>query len=75
TNNIEFSRYDISNNSDYKNFLGTIKSLQNKIPLNAQQNLLEHWEFIYERTLGCVGLLKDWFARSLIIALEEKCNS
>jgi len=30
-----------------------------------------HWEYCYERSLGCVGILKDWLTRALRDVLEE----
>ncbi|WP_231401808.1 hypothetical protein [Bacillus sp. 123MFChir2] len=27
---------------------------------------------MYERTIGCIGILKDWLTRSLKLALEKK---
>ena len=26
------------------------------------------WDFLYERSLGCIGVLKDWLMRALILA-------
>jgi hypothetical protein len=28
------------------------------------------WDFLYERSLGCVGILKDWLARGLSAAFR-----
>ena len=29
------------------------------------------WKYCYERTIGCVGVLKDWLTRTLAQALEQ----
>ena len=41
------------------------------MPIEKSPNLLECWDFIYERTIGCVGILKDWLSRALKLALEN----
>ena len=30
-----------------------------------------HWKYCYERTIGCVGVLKDWLTRALAEAMEK----
>jgi hypothetical protein len=42
------------------------------MPLAAEPDLLRHWEFCYERSLGCVGLLKEWLTRALAAGLAQK---
>ncbi len=42
------------------------------MPLKEEPNLLQHADFIYERTLGCVGILKDWLTRCLGDALHNQ---
>ena len=42
------------------------------MPLAAAPDLLRHWEFCYERSLGCVGLLKEWLTRALATGLAQK---
>jgi hypothetical protein len=34
-------------------------------------DLVSHWEFLYERSLGNVGMLKDWLAETLSVVLEK----
>ncbi|WP_242479860.1 TniB family NTP-binding protein [Bacillus cereus group sp. N21] len=65
TISIQFPRYRASNLEDYRTFLSVIHMLQKKLPLEEEPNLLEHADFIYERTLGCIGILKDWLTRCL----------
>jgi hypothetical protein len=33
--------------------------------------LMQHWMYFYERSIGCVGVLKDWLVRTLSSALLE----
>ncbi|GLV63320.1 ATP-binding protein [Bacillus mycoides] len=70
TVDINFSRYTLEK-EDIAHFQRIIYSLQRKLPLADQTNLLEHWEFIYERTVGCVGILKNWLERCLYGVLSE----
>lgn len=32
---------------------------------------MSRWDYFYERSVGCVGVLKDWLTRSLALALED----
>src|SRR5439155_23930502 len=34
-------------------------------------DLLGSWEYCYERSLGCIGILKDWLTRCLAASLED----
>jgi len=42
-----------------------------QLPLPALPDLASDWQFLYERSLGCVGVLKQWLARSLSAALRS----
>lgn len=33
------------------------------------------WDYFYERSLGCVGILKDWLTRTLRDTLEEETET
>lgn len=34
-------------------------------------DLVKVWDFLYERSLGCVGILKDWLVQSLVVAARN----
>lgn len=68
--NIHFSRYTL-NKEDITSFKSVIYSFQKNLPLLEEPNLVQHWDFIYERTLGCVGILKDWLTQALNDTLNE----
>ncbi|HDR7617089.1 TPA: AAA family ATPase [Bacillus mycoides] len=72
TISIQFPRYRASNLADYRTFLSIIHMLQKELPLEEEPNLLEHADFIYERTLGCIGILKDWLTRCLGDAIYNR---
>lgn len=75
TFDIHFPRYDISNKQDFINYLGVIKGLFEYLPIETSSSLLENWDYLYERTVGCVGILKDWLTRALRLALENNEKS
>jgi energy-coupling factor transporter ATP-binding protein EcfA2 len=38
-------------------------------------DLLPHLEYCYERSIGCVGLVKDWLTRALALAMNQNANA
>src|SRR5260370_39657386 len=40
------------------------------MPFAQPPDLTNSWEYLYERSIGCVGILKDWLARSLATAMR-----
>lgn len=43
-----------------------MKSFEQQLPLSEPPDLLNDWEYLYERSIGCVGILKDWLVRVLV---------
>jgi hypothetical protein len=41
-------------------FQSTIFAFQRNMPFPKEPKLVEHWEYLYERSVGCVGNLRDW---------------
>lgn len=68
---VHFPRYQADNDNDAKEFCQVIYTFQKKMPLQEEPNLIEHWEYLYERSVGCVGTLKLWLNKSLQMALDE----
>ena len=68
---VHFSRYHATNEADVRAFKSVLWSFQRNLPLEEEPDLLHHWKYCYERTIGCVGVLKDWFTRALAEALEQ----
>src|SRR5271157_6014305 len=52
----------------------TPKSLafEHQIPLPEPPDLLKHWEYLYERSIGCVGILKQWLMKVLFSVLGQE---
>ena len=56
-------------------FANVVRSLQMHLPLATQADLAHLAGYLYERSLGCVGILKEWLTESLLLALEEGCST
>lgn len=72
TRQIHFARYHADSADDVRDFKNVLWNFQIRMPLKSEPDLMSHWEFCYERSLGCVGLLKDWLTRSLAAGLSQK---
>ena len=70
---LHFPRYKFQSESDRQNFQGVLYALLKQIPLSVEiEALMQHWEYFYERSIGCVGVLKDWLIRAVAAALYDK---
>ncbi len=72
TRHIHFARYRADTVEDVRDFQNVLWNFQVRLPLTTAPDLLRHWEFCYERSLGCVGLLKEWLTRALATGLAQK---
>jgi len=72
---IHFSRYDAANAEDAQVFRSIVWALQRQIPVLEEPHLVEQWEFLYARSIGCVGLLKLHLNGALALALEENART
>ncbi len=68
---IHFPRYDVKKEEDCTNFQGVLNVLGNALPMNEKPDLLNRWDYFYERTAGCVGILKSWLTTTLKETLED----
>jgi Cdc6-like AAA superfamily ATPase len=68
---IHFPRYTIES-AEFKNVLWTF---QRHLPLEKEPDLLQHYDYVYSQTAGCVGVLKDWLTRALELALREQAET
>ncbi len=46
-----------------------------QIPTDEPPDFLSHWEYLYSRSLGCVGILKNWSRNALGEALNENAST
>jgi DNA polymerase III delta prime subunit len=72
---IHFPRYLFQNEEDRQDFQGVLLALFKQVPLQVDiPALMQHWFYFYERSIGCVGVLKDWLIRSVAAALHDGCD-
>ncbi len=72
---IHFPRYKANNLQDLKAFVTVLKTFQKYLPLSEEPDLLSNWEYFYERSLGCIGILKDWLTRTLRDVLDKQIET
>jgi energy-coupling factor transporter ATP-binding protein EcfA2 len=68
---IHFKRYDVDIKEHRQAFVNVLATFQAHLPIRNTPDLVSDWDYFYERSLGCVGILKDWLTRSLSLALRE----
>lgn len=72
---IHFQRYHAENSQEAKAFKSVLQTFSQYLPLSQQPDLLSNWEFLYERSLGCVGILKNWLSVTLNDVLHNDKNA
>ena len=72
---VHFPRYDAAIDADARAFQSIVWALQRQLPMEQEPALLKHWEFLYARSIGCVGLLKMHLNRALNLALREQAKT
>lgn len=67
---LHFPRYQFQQEADQIAFQRALRGLLEQVPLQMDlQDLLNHWYYFYERSIGCIGVLKDWLVRTLSATL------
>lgn len=72
---VHFPRYDATDDKDAQVFQSVVWALQRQLPVEQEPPLLDHWEFLYARSIGCIGLLKMHLNRALNLALTENAET
>lgn len=72
---IHFGRYQAENEAHRQEFINVLHTFQQHIPLAKTPDLVSRWDYFYERSIGCVGVLKDWLTRSLALAIEDNSSA
>jgi len=67
---LHFLRYRVEEQADMEIFHSIVFTFQAQLPLGGL-DLRGIWDFLYERSLGCVGVLKDWLMRAVITTLRS----
>ncbi|TMF47313.1 MAG: hypothetical protein E6I32_10030 [Chloroflexi bacterium] len=69
---IHFPRYQFQHEPDQRAFQGVLLTLLQQVPLEVDREaLLQQWPYFYERSIGCVGVLKDWLVRAVAATLAD----
>jgi energy-coupling factor transporter ATP-binding protein EcfA2 len=68
SHDIHFGRYHLDRATDQDAFLRVLVSFEQQLPEGT--NLLDGWELLYERSIGCVGIIKDWLTLAYRTALK-----
>jgi hypothetical protein len=68
---IHFGRYRAERAGDAAIFLNIVRSFEGQLPMEESSNLADAWEYLYERSIGCVGILKEWLDRGVVLALQR----
>ena len=72
---VHFPRYRAESTSERQVFVNVLGSFAHHMPLPEQPDLAAEWEFLYERSIGCVGILKQWLTRALHLVLRRGGNT
>jgi hypothetical protein len=67
---VHLPHYRLTEKDELLAFQKVLISFQRHLPLEVAPDLASQWKYCYARTVGCVGILKDWLTRALAEALE-----
>ena len=68
---LHFSRYRTESPGDIEVFQNAVFTFQKQLRSCDRLELPGIWDFLYERSLGCIGILKDWLMQALIVAVRN----
>jgi AAA domain-containing protein len=75
SSDIHLRRYNSKVASELTAFINVVGSFQQHLPLEREPDLVTHWDYLYERSIGCVGVLKSWLLKALISALRQDSST
>lgn len=75
TSIVHLRRYRAEDAEDVEAFTNAVFTFAQHLPFEEPPELAEHWEYLYERSIGCVGVLKDWLVRALEEAFESRAHT
>ena len=68
---LHFQRYG-ADPADRQVFQSVLLTFQKQLPFTETENeLTTMWEFLYERSVGCVGILKEWLMRACVRSIRH----
>lgn len=69
---LHFQRYRAESGEDRQVFRSVLLTFQKQLPFaETEADLMAMWEFLYERSVGCVGILKEWLMRACVRAIKH----
>lgn len=69
---LHLQRYRADSAEDRQVFQDVLHSFQKQLPCEVEAaGLPAMWKFLYERSVGCVGILKEWLMRASVCAIKH----
>ena len=68
---VHFGRYRADRPAERTVFINAVRTLAARLPVSEPPDLANDWEFLYERSIGCVGILKDWLVKALFAMVRR----
>jgi len=68
---VHLSRYKVELEEEREIFQSVLWTFQKHLPFIDEPNLVDHWEYFYTHSLGCIGNLKLWFNRTIEYSLTN----
>jgi hypothetical protein len=72
---VHFPRYNATKKDERQAFQQVLLTFQRHLPLSEPPDLVHQWKYCYARTIGSIGILKDWLTKALDEALETGANT
>jgi energy-coupling factor transporter ATP-binding protein EcfA2 len=69
---LHFQRYRGDSAEDRRVFQSVLLTFGKQLPFaDTGIDLIAIWDFLYERSVGCVGILKEWLMRACVHAIRH----
>lgn len=68
---VHLPRYDMRADGDMAAFATVATALAHQLPLEEVPDFTSERGYLYAKTAGCIGILKDWLARGLEDAIKN----
>jgi energy-coupling factor transporter ATP-binding protein EcfA2 len=69
---LHLQRYRADSAADRQIFQSVLLTFQKQLPFESKDtDLPAMWDFLYERSIGCIGILKEWLVRASVRAIRH----
>ena len=72
---IHFPRYDMRVRDDQKQFRAALLKFEKDFDLVLPTKLMPDWERYFIKSIGCIGILKEWLIKSYAEYLRLECTT